>query len=167
MAELDAVNTEVQAPPDPMGSSAREMLPEKSKGPGEDMALPGSEERQQQFSTAKTPSEYVDGLLKFISHENSILVDLQTHIFHLQKEVSLLHRVSVQPGAAKPDKKVLDAKATDLERKEEIIDNMNKECSDALDEIAVFRENEQRTAAQLERLEAALRAKVRDLQELD
>ncbi|KAL7272065.1 hypothetical protein RUND412_005147 [Rhizina undulata] len=173
MAELDAVNTEVHASSDTIDSSVPAMLSENSKGPGEYMALPGSEERQQRspdqeqyeisgvselFSTAKPPSDYMDDLLKFVSHENSILLDLQAHIYRLQKEVSLLCRVSVQPGAANPDQKILDAKAAEPERKEKIIDNMNKECLDALDEMAVFRENE---------LEAALRAKARDLQELD
>ncbi|KAL7269411.1 hypothetical protein RUND412_007928 [Rhizina undulata] len=66
---------------------------------------------------------------------------------------------------AELDRKIRDVSnlAAELERKEVAMDTTNKKFSDALDEIAVLRENEKRTAAMVERLEVALRKKAREL----
>ncbi|KAL7272064.1 hypothetical protein RUND412_005146 [Rhizina undulata] len=118
---------------------------------------------------------------------STVMGELLNAIHHLQNQASHLRRVS---GAAEKlallekgeelrqktyrekiadlDRKILDADnlAAELKRKKVAINKIKIKCSNALDEIVVFRENEQRTAVKAERLEAASGKRARELEAL-
>ncbi|KAL7272062.1 hypothetical protein RUND412_005144 [Rhizina undulata] len=145
------------------------------------------------ISAARPLSIVMNDLLQSSPHSTSVLLplqslhSLQTHLTRLQKELSLHRRVSAHPGLplllegaesqqetyilkmAELNFKIQNANAVaaELDKKESAMDRLNKECSEALQEIADFRETEQRAAADVERMEKASRKKARELEALD